>query len=70
VSFRNLPFFSFASWVISMSKEEQLYWAALGGDLEKVKSLCSDPALNINWQNPKGGFTPLFLACQARHLGW
>ena len=70
MSFRNLPFFSFASWVISMSKEEQLYWAALGGDLEKVKSLCSDPALNINWQNPKGGFTPLSVACQARHLGW
>jgi len=53
---------------MSQSKEEQLFWAAFYGDLEKVTSLGSDPALNINWQD-KGGFTPLFGACQAGHVG-
>jgi len=49
-------------------KEEQLSSAVFRGDLEKVKSLCSDPALNINWQD-KGGFTPLFGACQEGRVG-
>ena len=53
---------------MSLSKEEQLFWAAFDGDLEKVKSLCSDPALNVNWQD-EGGFVPLSGACQEGHVG-
>jgi len=45
-----------------------LFWAAFYGELEKVRSLCSDPDLNINWQY-EGGFTPLFGACQAGQVG-
>ena len=42
---------------------EELVWAALYGDLEEVKSLCSDPAVNVNWQDEEG-FTALSCACQ------
>jgi len=38
------------------TKDEQLYSAAFNGNLEKVKSLCSDAAVNVNWQS-EGGFT-------------
>jgi len=51
-----------------LSKEEQMYNVAFYGELEKVKSLCSDPALNVNWQD-KGGYTPLYGACQEGHVG-
>ena len=51
-----------------LSKEQQLDSAAFRGELEKVKSLCSDPALNVNWQDD-GGCTPLFGACQEGHVG-
>jgi len=47
------------------TKDEQLFWAAFK-DLEKVKSLCSDPAVNVNWQNGKG-FTALSCACHIGH---
>jgi len=53
---------------MSQSKEEQLYNAAFRGELEEVKSLCHDPALNINWQY-EGRFTPFYVACQERHVG-
>jgi len=45
------------------TKDEKLYRAALHGDLEKVKSLCSDPAVNVNWQD-EYGYTALCGACQ------
>jgi len=48
------------------TKDEQLFWAALSGNLKEVKSLCSDPAANVNWQNEQG-FTALFCACQKGH---
>ena len=48
------------------TKNEQLYSAAFNGNLEKVKSLCSDPAVNVNWKNEKG-FTALHRACQNGH---
>jgi len=51
------------------SKEEQLFWASYNGELEKVESLCSDSALNINWQYSQGGFTPLSVACEKGHVG-
>ena len=53
---------------MSKSKEEQLLLAAAFGELEKVKSLCGDPDLNINWQYG-GGFTSLSIACHGRHVG-
>ena len=48
------------------TKDEQLYSVARKGDLEKVKSLCSDPAVNVNWQDEEG-FTALSRACQHGH---
>jgi len=45
------------------TKDEQLSSAARKGNLEKVLSLCSDPAVNVNWQNEKG-LTALYRACQ------
>jgi len=48
------------------TKDEQLFWAAFEGKLEKVKALCSDPPVNVNWQNEKG-FTALSCACQNGH---
>ena len=53
---------------MSQSKEKQLFWAAYNGELEKVKSLYSDPNLNINWQH-EGGFTPLYAACGKGQVG-
>jgi len=53
---------SSSSWM-SRSVEESLLWAAHRGNLEVVQSLCSDPAVNVNWQY-EGGYTPFFLACQ------
>ena len=53
---------------MSLSKEEQLYNAAFDGELEKIKSLCSDPDLNINCQD-EGGYTPLSGACHAGQIG-
>jgi len=50
---------------MSLSKEQQLYNAAFYGELEKVKSLCSDPNLNINWQYEGG--TPFLIACEKGH---
>jgi len=47
-------------------KERELFLAALEGDLESVKSLCSDPAVNVNWQN-EDGTTALYRACQNGH---
>ena len=53
---------------MSQSNEEQLYDAAFDGDLEEVTLLCSDPAINVNWQDERG-FTPLSGACQEGHVG-
>ena len=49
-----------------LTKNEQLYSAAFNANLEEVKSWCSDPAVNVNWQN-EDGFTALFDAC---HKGY
>jgi len=53
---------------MSQPKEEQLLFAALRSDLEKVKSRCGDPALNVNWQR-EGGYTPFYVASKAGHVG-
>ena len=47
-------------------KDEQLYWAAFRGNLEEVKSLCSDPAVNVNWQS-ENGYTAFSCACHNGH---
>ena len=47
-------------------KDEQLYWAAFRGNLEEVKSLCSDPAVNVNWQS-ENGYTAFSCACLNGH---
>jgi len=57
-----LPYFV-ATRMAQTTKDEELVWAALYGNLEVVKSLCSDPAVNINWQD-EDGFTALSCACQ------
>ena len=49
---------------MSLSKDEQVVWAASGGELEKVKSLCSDPVVDLNWQHQKFGVTALHGACK------
>jgi len=46
-----------------------MFWAAFGGELEKVKSLCSDPALNINWQRESNGCSVFFGACEGGDVG-
>jgi len=43
------------------TKDEQLCSVARKGDLEEVKSFCSDPAVNVNWQDEDGS-TALFYA--------
>ena len=53
---------------MSESKEEILWLACLDGDLEEVTLLCSDPAVNINWEE-EGGYTPLSGACVYGHAG-
>jgi len=49
-----------------MGKNEKLLSAALSGNLEEIKTLCSDPAVDVNWLD-EDGFTPLFCACQEGH---
>ena len=48
------------------TKDRQLHSAAHGGELEKVKTLCSDPDVNVNWQ-AENGVTALYVACYKGH---
>ena len=43
--------------------EKILWQACIDGDLEAVKKLADDPAVDLNWSNVKSGRTPLFCAC-------
>ena len=48
--------------------EEKLYDAARDGQLSEVKRLLREnPAINVNWQKPSWGGTPLHCACQNGH---
>jgi len=58
-----LPRFCDLNGTEDKTKDEQLYCATLEGNLDKVKSLCSDPAVNVNWQN-EDGTSALYRACQ------
>ena len=52
---------------MSLSKAEQLFQAAIFGNLEATKLLCSDPDLNVNWEN-EGRYTPFHVACEKGHV--
>jgi len=48
------------------TKNERFHWAAFEGDLEEIKSLCSDPAVNVNWRDDDG-YVALSCACLNGH---
>ena len=48
---------------MSVSKEQQLWDACTSGDLDLVKHLANDPAVNINWADPEFNRTSFFRAC-------
>jgi len=52
---------------MSKSKEEMLWQACTDGDLEVVKKLVDDPAVDVNWRDPDVGRTPFYRAC---FFGW
>ena len=64
--FFSFPFLSFPK--MSRSKVQQLWDACTNGDLDLVKSLASDPDLNVNWIGPEKGDTPLHRACRFGHV--
>ena len=53
---------------MSASKEQQLWEACTSGDLDLVKSLANDPAVNVNWVGPERSDTPLHRACRFGHV--
>jgi len=50
------------------SKEQKLWQACTDGDLETVKELASDPAVDVNWVGEDRGDTPLHRACRFGYL--
>ena len=48
---------------MSKSKEQQLWEACTSGDLDLVKRLANDPAVNVNWEDPELSRTPFYRAC-------
>jgi len=53
---------------MSSSKDQQLWDASHQGDFERVKTLASDPAVDMNWIGPEKGDTPLHCTCRFGHL--
>ena len=53
---------------MSISKEQHLWEACTSGDLELVKHLASDPAVNVNWGDPEFNRTAFYRACFHGHL--
>jgi len=49
------------------TKEERLWQAATIGDLETVKVMAEDPAIDINWGDPEVGRTSFYRACGHGH---
>ena len=45
---------------MSKSKEEILWQACTDGDLETVKKLADDPAVDVNWGDPILGRTSFY----------
>lgn len=52
---------------MSMTKNEQFFWAAVDGDLPDVKALGLDPTVDVNWKYADG-LTALYNACILGHL--
>ena len=48
---------------MSKSKEESLWRACTHGDLEIVRKLADDPAVDVNWGDPEYARTPFYRAC-------
>ena len=46
-----------------VSKEQELWQASTDGDLEIVKVLMADPAVDVNWQDDEHRRTPFYRAC-------
>ena len=46
-----------------MSKEQELWKACSSGNLDLVKSLSNDLAVNVNWVGPEKGDTSFHRAC-------
>jgi len=53
---------------MSESKEQQLWDACTSSDLELVKRLASDSAVNVNWGDSEYDRTPFFRACGQGHV--
>jgi len=52
---------------MAQSKEQKLWQACADGDLEAVRELANDPAVDFNWVGEDRGDTPLHRACR---FGW
>ena len=52
---------------MSKSKEQQLWEACTNGDLDLVKRLANDPAVDLNWGDPEGFGTSFYRACLQGH---
>ena len=53
---------------MSGSKEQQLWDACTSENLELVKHFAKDPAIDVNWADPKDNRTALYIACLHGHL--
>jgi len=51
-----------------ISKEEKLWQAATVGDMEVVKRLATDPAVNVNWVGPDRSDTAIHRSCRFGRL--
>ena len=53
---------------MAQSKEKQLWQSCADGDLEAVRELVNDPAVDFNWVGEDRGDAPLHRACRFGHL--
>ena len=53
---------------MSKSKEQELWEACTSGNLDLVKHLANDPAVNVNWIGQDKRDAPLHRACRFGHL--
>ena len=51
---------------MAQSKEQKLWQACTDVDLETVRELADDPAVDVNWGDPEDGRTPFYRACGHR----
>jgi len=53
---------------MAQSKEQKLWQACTDGDLETVRELADDPAIDINWVGEDRGDTPFHRVSRFGHL--